>query len=471
MTFARDAYAQAPYAGTTLPAPPLGQLPPPIPGGTARYSYGAQIAAWPWAYASWAGGYPQALYPGGGVLADPQPDTGVMALTVWWPDAPALLVARLTPDGTRSPVRGAYPLTTSQATRRNYATNPSVETGLNGYVPDAGTPTLTQLADATAPAGSYVLRATVAGAGSNGVTIPTSLLSPTIGQPVTVGWGMRTSARPTSVTLSIGWTDVGGGALATTTATLTADAINASVNTWARQVLSVLPPAGAVTPTVKIIAGGMPAGGQLDLDAITIETGATDGSAFDGGTLGAVWTGTANLSASILAPLQTVLDGECPLDTTVAYYVSYPGITGGWVQSDPATLPSNGHSWLTHPANPGSPQRINLRRKPKRDFPVLQGTFSPLNRKNKVVVSAAQRNGGEGTIDFNALSKQDRIALLDLLQDVAPLLLRAPADYNYETQWLSLGTLTDDPEDRLAFTDAWLLSLPFTQVDAPSVLA
>lgn len=465
-----DTYGLAPWAATTLPAPPLGQLPPPIPGDPARYSYGQQIGVLPWGIGTYGGAMQPNAYPGGGVLATPSPDTGVITVTAWWPSAPALLLTRITPDGTRTPVRGGYALTVSTPTRRNYATNPSIETGLNGYVPDAGSPTLTQLADATAPAGAYVLRATVAGAGSCGVTIPTSLLSPTVGQPVTAGFALRTSARPTSLTLSIGWADILGVALATSTATLTSDQINASVGQWARQVLTVVPPNGAVTPTVKIIAGGMPAGGTMDLDALTIEVGSTTAAAFDGGTLGANWLGTAHLSASVLAPLQYLLDGECPLDTTVAYVVTNPGLTGGWVQGDPTALPSLERSWLTHPARSGAPQRVNLRRKPVRDFPIQQGTFAPINRKKKVVVSAAQRQGAEGKIEFNALSEAEHQALMDMFIDGSPVLLRAPSDYNFPDQWLALATVTDDPEDRLAFQDAWLLSAPFVEVDPPSLL-
>lgn len=469
--YARASRAQAPYAGTILPAPNVGQLPPPIPGDTARFSYTSVLGDYPFAYGSWAGGAPQASYPGGGVLAYPQPDSGLVQLLAWWPAATALQLVRIAQDGTRLPVRGAYPISLSAAaTRRNYATNPSLEAGLNGYVPDAGNPTLTQLADAAAPAGSSVLRATVAGAGSNGVTIPTSLTSPTAGQPVTVGWGMRTSARPTSVTLSIGWTNSAGGALATTTAVLTTDQINASVTAFARQVLAVVPPAGAVTPTVKIIAAGMPGGGMLDLDAITIENAATDGSYFDGRTLGGVWTGTTDLSASTLAPVQTVLDAECPLDEIVTYQVSFPGITGGRVVSDPIVLASKGRTWLTHPAQQANPLQIDLRRKPKLDRPIQQGVFQPIGRRLKVVVSAATRQGYEGTIEFNTLSADDRTQLLGMFENGSPLLVRSPAEYHYDPQWISLATISEDPEDRLAWQDAWLISAPFIEVEAPSAL-
>lgn len=464
------AWAQAPYAGNVLPPTPTGQLPPPIPGDPASFSYAAQLGAQPWAYPTWAGGYPLAVYPGGGVVIHPDSAHGVMIVQAWWPYATNLQLVRIGDDGTRTPVRGGYPLTVTAATRRNAITNPSIEAGTNGFVPDAGSPTLTQLAVAGAPAGSYVLRSTNAGAGSNGVTVPTSLSTAPSGQQVTVGFAVRLSALPTSVTISVAWTDAGGSPLSTNTTLLSADTLAAAVNQFARAVVTVTPPAGAVTPTLKIIAAGMGAGATMDLDALSFELGVTDGTAFDGGTLGGMWLGTTGLSASVLAPVYTVLDGECPLDTTVSYQVSFPGITGGRVVSDPASLPSERRAWLTHPASPSAPVRINLRRKPKRDYPIQQGVFQPLNRRYKVVVSAANRQGGEGTIDFNAIGVAERETLLAMMQDGSPLLLRSPADYNYETQWLSLATVTDDPEDRLAYQDAWLISASFIQVEAPSAL-
>jgi len=466
----RAAWAQPPWGDTVLPPTPTGQLPPPIPGDPVTFTYNSQLGAYPWAYPSWAGGYPLLAYPGGGVVIHPDPTTGVMIVTAWWPYATALQLVRLDTAGGRTPVRGAYPIAVTGSTRRNAVTNPSIEISNAGFVPDAGSPTLTQLADAAAPAGGYVLRSTNAGAGSNGVTIPTSLTPAPGGQQVTVGIGLRTSALAATITISIGWADALGGALTTSSIVLTADQRAAVLGQFTRITASVTPPTGAVTPTLKIIATGMPAGGTMDLDALLLEIGTTDGSYFDGGTLGATWAGTTGLSAALLAPVTTVRDGECPLDVLVSYELRFPGITGGRVVSNPDTLVSGRRAWLTHPDNPGYPQRIDLRRKPKRDYPLVQGSFQPLNRTRKVVISAAQRLGGEGTIEFNAVSAAERAALLATFADGSPVLLRSPAEYHYEDQWLALGTLTDDPEDRLAHQDAWLLSAPFITVDPPSVL-
>jgi hypothetical protein len=467
--YARAGYVQAPYGGTVLPAPHVGQLPPPILGDPTTFTYNAQLGAYPYAFGSWAGGYPLPTYPGGGVLAASLADQGVMQVRMWWPNAPVLQLVRITADGTRTPVRGGYPLTVTQATRRNDATNPSVEAGLNGYVPADGGPTLSQLAVTPAPAGAFVLRATNAGAGSNGVTIPTTLTVPAAGRPVTVGWSMRTSALPTSVTVSIGWTDTLGAALTTSTATLTADQRPATVNQFSRQVVTVTAPTAAVTPALKIVAGGMPAGGTVDLDAVTFEVGSTDGSFFAGGTLGAVWLDTADLSASVLAPVLTVLDGECPLDTLVSYQVSYPGITGGRVVSDPALLPSGDRAWLTHPAAPTVPVRCRPTVAPVLTRPTVQASFVVLGRTNPIV-KTTQRLSPTGTLTLDAETFADRDQILAMLTDGSPLLLRAPGDYGLgDGWWLAVGEVTEDPDGRPQWHPTRMLTMPFTVVDAPPV--
>ncbi|HEX5525173.1 MAG TPA: hypothetical protein VFX53_17140 [Pedococcus sp.] len=472
MAYGRSGFAQAPWSGTDLPAPDIGDLPPPIPGDAATFAYSAQLGAYPWAYGAWAGGFPLSAYPGGGVLAHPDDDTGIVTVSAWWPDATTLQVVRITPDGVRTPVRGGYPLIVTTATRRNAVTNPSIEVGTNGFVPDAGTPTLSQLADASAPAGSSVLRAQVAGSGSNGVTVPTSLtVVPPAGGTVTVGFSLRTNTLASSVTVSIGWTDIGGGALSASSATLTADQRSASLGQFTRHVVTVSPPTGAVTPTLKITCGGMLAGGQMDLDAITFEVGTTDGSFFDGGTLGGLWLGTTGLSGSLLSPVQTILDAECPLDTIVRYQVSYPGITGGRVVSDPVTLNSDGQTWLSHPLLIGQPVKVELARVPVLERAVEQGIFLPIGASRPKVVSSARRQAPTGTLDFVTLSFAERDALLALMDQPMPLLLRLPVDFGYPApMWLAIGLVTEDRGDFKAWQENVTISAEVTEVDVPPVL-
>lgn len=473
MAYGEGGYAKVRWAGygsSNLP-PPTQVLPPPVPGGSVTYSWSAWNGFYPYSYLSYAGVPPQIALTIGGVVAVPDAERGVVEVQGWWPDATVLHFVRIEPDGSRHPVRGAYGLTVDEATRLNYSTNPGFEVGLNGVVTDAGTPTLTRIGldtDPAIPAGYYAMRATVAGAGSNGVTIPTSL---TGALPVTVGFDARFSVRPTGLRVVVSWTDAVGGALSTNTVNVSAAMINGTVNQFGRVVATLTPPAGAVTPTVKIIADGVTAGSTMDLDGVTIEKGTTftDGSRFDGDTLGGSWTSTEGLSTSRLAPVKTVVDGEAPLDVPVHYVVSNPSLIGGLVVSSAVGLPSVGRwCWLTHPLRSTEPLRVDLKQVPNLEHGIEQGVFYPIGATRAVVVTS-QRRTPTAELIFNAVSFAERDALLSLMSDGMPLLLRAPAHYGYGTgTWWALGGVTEDREGRLAYHDAMILTAQGVSVREPS---
>jgi hypothetical protein len=472
MAYGEGGYARVRWAGygSSGLEPPNQILPPPVPGGSGAYYWSAWNGFYPYSYVSWAGVPPQIAQVYGGVVAVPDADTGVMNIQGWWPNATVLHFVRIHPDGSRHPVRGAYGLTVDEPTRLNLSTNPSFEAGLNGVVTDAGTPALTRIniaTDPTIPLGEYAMRATVAGAGSNGVTIPTGL---TGALPVTVGFDIRLSVRPTGLRVVVSWTDAGGAPLTTNTVNVSTMTINEAVGQWARVVETLTPPTNAVTPTFKIIADGVTAGSTMDLDGITIEQSSTsDGSRFDGDSLAGSWTGTEGLSTSRLAPIQTVADAEAPLDVPVTYVVANPALTGGMVTSSAIGLPSLGRwCWLTHPLRSTGPIRVDLKRVPNFEHGIEQGVFYPIGARQAVVVSTRRRTPAAELI-FNAVSFAERDALLDVMSDGMPLLLRAPARYGYGTgTWWALGTVTEDREERLAYQDAMILTAQAISVREPS---
>lgn len=466
MSLARGAFGRAPYAGsiaTEAPAPPGQQtIPPPIPGGTAKWVYRPHhLLAYGWR--SFAGRTSQQTYPGGGVSIRPVPEVGVMRVSAWWPDASALQIVRVHSDGSAWPVRNASPLEVGQPTRRNWCTNPTLEVGLNGYVAGDGTPTLSRPDDGTASEGAYYIKAVNASAGSNGLVIPTAI--PGGGNDLTVAFDLRLSAQATSFTITVTWSDSAGIPLPASSATLTANEINQSVDQFARQLVRVSTPPAGVTATVKVVAGGMPAGGVMSLDQITVERGATDGSPFSGSTYGATWLGTTGLSASTLAPVLEVDDGECPVDSNVYYRVINPRATGGTMSSEPALLDSLGKTWLTHPLHATAPRRIVVKAVPTRTREAKQGVFVPVNGRYATVVSEARRRAPTGEFSLYAMSWAERDALVELFDDMLPVLVRAPGTYGYGNgMWLSLGSMDEDAEGRLAPHDARLFSAPFVEV-------
>lgn len=461
MAYGEGGYGRVRWAGygsSNLP-PPTQVLPPPIPGSSPAYYWSAWNGFWPYSYVSYAGGYPQIPQVVGGVVVTPDPTNGVVIIQGWWPDASVLHFVRINADGTRHPLRGGYGLVVTSVTRLNYSQNPSFEVGLNGVVTDSGTPTLTRVSkdvDPTVPMGQYFMRATVAGAGSNGVTLPTGLLG---ALPVTIGFDARFSVRPTGLRVVVSWTDSVGGALTTNTVNVTAAVINTVVSQFARVVVTLTPPAGAVTPTLKIIADGVTAGSTMDLDGITVETGATNGSRFDGDSLAASWTSTRGLSTSRQAPIMTIVDGEAPLDVSLTYVVANPALTGGWVTSSSVALDSMGRwCWLTHPLQSSRPVRADLTAVPVLTRVIEQGVFYPIGSTRAVVVSA-RRRAPATELAFNAGSFAARDALVALMADGLPLLLRVPAKYGYGTgTWWSLADVAEDREGRLAYQDAMVLT-------------
>ncbi|WP_394621306.1 hypothetical protein JNUCC0626_20075 [Lentzea sp. JNUCC 0626] len=404
------------------------------------------------------------VYAGGGIAVAPDPVRGVIRVWTWWPDAAALQLVRVTGDGVRSPVRGAFPLVPTTATRRNLCTNPSVEVSLSGYVALNGQTTLSR-PSGSAPAGTYVLRM-VSTSTTTGALVPGTLPGP---GTFTISLNLFWSTRPSGVTVTVPWLDAAGSSAGTTTITLSGDQINTSVGQTARHVLTAVAPSGAVTGSVTLTVTGITANvTTVDMDAVVIERAATDGSYFDGSSTGGSWTGTAGLSTSLLAPLFVVDDGEPPFDTAVTYEAYNAALTGGRVASVPVLLASTGTTWITHPAAPASPFVVQLAAPtPVRTYEVDQGTFNVLGRARPVVVSAAQRRAATGTVTFGALSRAELRSLLATFGDLSPVLLRVPGDYDPGDMWVVLGALTVDPQGRLPYQDTRVISAPFTEVDPP----
>jgi hypothetical protein len=460
-------WSEAPWSGPLIPAPPPQQvLPPNLPAGsTTSYTYGIGVGSYPWSYGGWSGAVaPFAALPGG-IVAAPNPLTGVVTISAWWPYAPTLQLVRVATDGVVTGVRGGYPATPSGPTLVNYATNP---TGAStaGYTPGAGSPTITLVAR-TDNVGGNTVRATNASAGVSEVTVPQSL--PAAPQ-VTVAFDMRVSARPTGGTVTLAWNDSTGAALTASAVTLTANQINACVGTWGRVVVAVTPPGNAATcPSLKVNMAGMPAGGTMDLDRWLIVQATSDGTYQDGDSLGGQWTGTAGLSTSVLAPVAVISDGECPLDVAVSYALYAPFLTGGYASSPTITLASNGQSWLTHPASPSAPVPCKPTETPQLTRKIPQGIFPIIGSKYPVVVSGAARLAPSGTLTLDTAAFTDRDTLLGLLSDGSPMLLRTPAEGGYGLgRWLAFADVVEDAKGRTFWNQTRFLVCQFQQVAAPA---
>lgn len=466
----RVAYGSAPWAAEVIPnVIPAGiqPVPPPIPTATSSYTYLTQTGVGPWAARSWAGAQVTPVFPGGGISVAPLPDSGIVRIWAWWPDAASLQIVRIDQDGVRSPVRRAFPLVVTQKTRRNLCPNPSFEAGLNGYVQYDINTTFTQVT--TAPYvtdGTYALRMTSAST-TTGAVIPGTL--PGAG-PYTYAFNLGYNIKPTAVQVSIAWLNLAGTSAGTTVLTLTADQLTASLGQSVRHTFTFAAPSTAVSGTATLTATGVVAGSTaVYLDAVMVEADTTSGGYFDGATAYAQWAGVPHLSSAILAPVQILDDPECPLDVPIVYEVYTSAYSGGRMRTDPVLLASSGRSWLTHP-DFTAPVVVDLRAVPTQTYGIERGVFRALGASRPIVVTGSVRYAPTGTIALNAISKAERDALMDMFNDGSPVLVRTPAEYHYDPagQWLSLGDLTEDREGRKAWMDAWLLTAPYDEVDPPN---
>lgn len=431
------------------------------------FSWATQTGGAPWSGGVWGGGGQIAQATSGGITAYPDPDTGVVNLAAWWTEATYLRVVRLVGDE-RVPVRGASPLSVGGSTQHNYCTNPSFEIDLTGWLAGANT-TLTRIVG-TALGGVAFGRAKATAAGSVTVTAPVALPIPE--GAMAVSFGLYLSALPSGdVTVNVAWQDGSGAGLGTTSASLAAvDTLSSYVGRWQRTPPLILtPPAAAANGTLTITVTGNLINATADLDTVLIEAASTaTGVYFDGSDPYAGWQGTANQSISSLAVPVQFVDAEAPLDVPVSYELTAPDQPSLRVVSQPVTLLSNGHTWLTHPVLQ-EPLSITVLEEPDQARAIDRGVHRVIGRVNPIAVSAAQRASVEASLDVLVVSFAERDTVWSMLEDGQPLLLRAPAELGHGPgEWLSVGDVSLKRPGHGAWEDARVFTLPYVVVDAPA---
>lgn len=470
---ALTAYAGGPWASEEIPntlPPGWKDVPPPIPDATTHFLFTARPATSPWAGRSWAGASPTVAYVGGGITVAPDATTGVMLLWAWWPDAPQIQVVRVGQDGSRSPVRGAYGLTVTGDTRRNLCSNPSFETSLAGYLPIDGDTTLSQVT--TAPyvtSGTYAMRM-VSTTTTTGAVMPGTM--PGSGQQYTIALDLGLTATVTSVDVTVTWLNSTGGSAGSSVLTMTADQLAAAVGQSSRVVWTLASPVTAVTGSASMTITGLAIGESAYLDSVVYEAGTTTGSYYDGGSFGGAWSGTENLSTSILSPVQEIVDGECPLDVPVTYEVYNPALVGGFVASTSTVLASGNRVWLTHPESPTTPVEVLITTTPDVTYVLEQAVYPILDSRYPVVVSASERLAPSGVVEIlvEGFAARDR-TVYETFGDGTPVLKRTPAAMGYgEGEWIVLGDLREQASGYSPFDPVRTLQAPFQVVEAPEVV-
>lgn len=165
-----------------------------------------------------------------------------------------------------------------------------------------------------------------------------------------------------------------------------------------------------------------------------------------------------------IAGVATVLDYEASHDFATTYYLTDGVATV--VTSSPVTVPSSGEAWLIHPGKPESSVVARVLEWPTWTRPISRGVFQPIGRKDAVVVST-RRSSESGVLSVYTDGAAERSALLDVLSDGYPVLLKGSDVDNAGTRWVSIGDVTETPVE----TDvrAWTVwSLPLDVVETPA---
>lgn len=463
-------YAGSPLARAGLPGNALT-----VPGFTAIYYWTRAGSSSAYGQAAY-GGRAAVSYPAAGLLASPDPDSATATIWVWWAFASEVILTRVDADGTRVPVRSSPVRLDPAKSRRNYATNPKARDTLTGYTADANT-TIDRLTGQTTPS-EYVtaaLRLTADVAGDVSVSMTGEPVGPVA---TSHGFWAKTSALVSDLYLQVQWYDKDSLSLGTQTYPTGDVAREQAVGAWSWCEVTIDSwPASAVVGVLSLGAAGVAASGTVDITGRLTETGeALGGGYFDGDFPASAWSGDPGLSYSDTSAIAYVIDAEAPLDTPVRYEISSGRAPGYAASTLDVVVPGDRFrspydALLTHPGL-AKTVPVWIEADPEITNTIEQGQFQVIGRRNKVVISAPQRAGDEGSLTFVCETLEQRRELRAMLDDGSPLLLRAKGGYGKPPNWwLAFGDLTVTPPTSGAANstgEVRRLTASFVEVDRPS---
>jgi hypothetical protein len=165
-------------------------------------------------------------------------------------------------------------------------------------------------------------------------------------------------------------------------------------------------------------------------------------------------------------------DWEAPIGSEVLYraralhaYALGEWASSNWVVSDPATLDANSW-WLKHPTDWTLDSSVFVRSQASSIRAARQGIFTPLGRRDAVVVSDV-RIAASGEITLRTMDDAELEQIEDLVGTEVPLLIQAPPDNAWPDRWVTLGDMT---YERVVdgFSRPWLfLNLTWQEVIRP----
>lgn len=150
---------------------------------------------------------------------------------------------------------------------------------------------------------------------------------------------------------------------------------------------------------------------------------------------------------------------------------TYTATTGAGSVSTSAVTLDVDTIWLRHPGVPSLSLEVDFQGWGTPVRPVNQAALDVLNRRDPVVVSDSRRKSPRGTLTLRTHTLDEMAALLELLDDVTPLLLDVPPAklYGVVHEYLALGDLSEDRLRPDYYPHPWRVwTCPYTVVDRPA---
>lgn len=221
------------------------------------------------------------------------------------------------------------------------------------------------------------------------------------------------------------------------------------------------------TPSGSLTATGDAANARVQL-ALTW-TGASYATIYR--VLGAVITPVRTAApVELVSGAITVYDYEVPLDTSVYYIATSPGLFFQQLTSASVTVASSDQTWLGHPILTSLNRTITVTVQPERARDIDRGVFPVIGRTRPVVVTSGVRQAPAGTLELYVSTVAERDGLLSLVADGSALLMRTPASYGWDAStWIAVGKVTETPTSDKGFWPMRLITMEYTEVDAPAL--
>lgn len=188
--------------------------------------------------------------------------------------------------------------------------------------------------------------------------------------------------------------------------------------------------------------------------------------------------GTSRTSLPLTVSLVPTLEVSASWGGSVgAFTIEVPPVPNSVAESTTVTLDVDA-AYFIHPIQPSLSLPIDVDgvivgqgTDSTRTYAARQSIFQPEGRREAVVFPLGVRGAGDWSMSILTRTVDDRNALLALLDDQAPVLLRSPAlaDWDLPDGWYAVGDVTVTRPVDISHVEWRQVTLPLTRVAEPPV--